>query len=157
METSATISKLIIRHIRYGLKPREEARLAAWRRLSDKNEQVFRDATSEEYLRSELRFIYENSEPMFERLEKSPYFPAKNKYAFLYRFIQVAAIVVVSIGTSLFVLRNVNIGPTAKTQESASTQADADHVSGSLDDFKQGYHDGAEAARLENIHELPLL
>lgn len=149
MKTPEDIAQLLFRHVRNELGPEEESRLLDWRSLSPENEQVFRDATDPEYMRREISFIYATRDRVFKKiLEQYPLMetPIKITHSRTYRMLRIAAIVIVSLGVTLYLLFGIDVGTVpVKKDQKASNQAvfiNAEGISTALDDIQRGFRDG---------------
>jgi transmembrane sensor len=73
MSDSEKIAELIFRYLRDELTEDQLRELNEWRKSSPQNEQIFREETDIENIRSGLKEMYDNQDPVWQKmLEKAP-------------------------------------------------------------------------------------
>jgi transmembrane sensor len=156
MNSPERIGKLLFRHIRKELSSKESAELSAWRKLSERNEQLFQTETDPEHIHKVISEMFDNREYTFQKFREAyPQYQEKKlkkPRARIYRIARVAAIFVVTLGTSLYYIIN-------KT-DSVNYNADLvspDGVVVALSDFQRGYLTSKADIKLEDMKNGELL
>ena len=155
MKTPDEIAQLLFRYSCQELSPEEELELAEWRSASAENEQVFQKVNDPEYIRTELRFIYENKDRIYNNImAQYPFTDTVQKTGGprIYRLLRFAAAVVITLGVTIYVL-SIDIGGPADNSgnginyHAALTKPDG--ITIAVGDMKRGYADGKAASRRE--------
>ncbi len=106
MRPSERIASLIFWYLRDELSREQARELTEWRNASPENEQFFQEEIDPENIRKEISDMYANKDKVWEKImEKDPGFSLKQKKPRrLFWVLTVAAIIIVSLGFSLYVL-----------------------------------------------------
>ena len=152
MKTPEEIAQLLFRHTCHELSPEEERELAEWRSLSAENEQLFRDAGDPEYIRREIRFIYESKDRVYKKImEQYPFTDSGQKTGRprLYRLLRMAAAIVITLGVTIYVL-SIDIDGTDESSGNGigyhAQLTKPNGITVAVGDMKRGYADGKAKA-----------
>ena len=152
MKTPDEIAQLLFRHSCQELSPEEELELAEWRRASAENEQVFQKVNDPEYIRTELRFIYENKDRIYNNImAQYPFTDTAHKTGGprIYRLLRMAAAVVITLGVTIYVL-SIDIDGTDESSGNGigyhAQLTKPNGITVAVGDMKRGYADGKAKA-----------
>ncbi len=149
MKTPEHIQQLMVRHILSDLSEQEELDLAAWRGSSPGNEQLFGKAADRGKLGSVINRMNAGEDRVIKKIqtEYPDWNPASEvNHSRTYRMLRIAAIVIVSLGVTLYLLFGIDVGsvPDKKDQKSGNQALfiNAEGISIALNDIQRGFRDG---------------
>lgn len=151
MNSPERIGRLLFRSIRKELSAREKDELSDWRKLFQRNEQLFQTETDPEHIRKAISNIYKSRDIGFQKFQETyPEYQEKKpvkRREHIYRITRIAAILIVLFGVGYyFINKELSIGrPGTYKAELISDN----NISHALDDFQRGFNDGKAGLRID--------
>ncbi len=151
MNSPERIGRLLFRSIRKELSVRENDELSDWRKLSQRNEQLFQTETNPEHIRKVVSNIYKSRDIAFQKFQDAyPDYQEKKpvkRRGRIYRIARIAAILIVVFSVGYYFLdKELSIGrPGTYKAELISDN----NISHALDDFQRGFNDGKAGLRID--------
>ncbi|HMH33151.1 MAG TPA: FecR domain-containing protein [Puia sp.] len=152
MKIPENIQKLMLKYILNDLLPNEASELSAWRQLSAENEELFQEETDPEKMRANLRRMFASKAIVWEKIRARyplplPDLPVEKPPPRIYRFLRVAAMVIIVVGAGLFFILQKNNANRIEPGKGRAVFIDGDGISDAVDEFQQGFLTGLAGAR----------